>query len=74
MERVYDPISMGDRMRARRRKLKMSQTRLADKSGTTLQYIYQVENAIIKSPGTDTMVRIANSLRVSLDWLVYGEE
>jgi len=58
----------GDRIRKRRKQLKLSQEELAARVGTTQKQISNYERGTAE-PGTDRLYMIAKELEVSTDWL-----
>ena len=63
--------SMGDRVRARRLELKLSQTALGDKGGVKYQTIQDLEKN--KSSGSKHILAIAKALKVRPEWLETGK-
>jgi transcriptional regulator with XRE-family HTH domain len=58
------------RIRAERGRLKMSQTELAKRVGTTQTHISMIENGLRAEITPDTLGKIALSLGVSVDYLL----
>jgi transcriptional regulator with XRE-family HTH domain len=54
-------------------KLKWTQQQLSDASGVSKSFISEIENNS-SSPRVDILVKIANTLNVSLDYLVLGKD
>ena len=71
--------NIGKRIRKRRNELKLTMEQLAEKIGLTTGYVGNIERGE-SVPSIDTLVRIANSLSVNMDYLcqdviaVSGEE
>lgn len=63
-------MTVGDRIKARRETLGISQTELANVVGTTKQQMYKYENDVITNIPYDMMERIAASLSVTPQHLV----
>jgi transcriptional regulator with XRE-family HTH domain len=61
----------GDRIRARRAELGLSQEALADRAGLQRAYIGQVEIGM-RSVGLDNLARLAKALEVDLGTLLEG--
>ena len=64
-------VEFGDRVRARRQELELSQESLALKAGINRTYIASLE-AGQRNPSLDLMARLAAALRVDLGDLVAG--
>ncbi len=60
---------LGNRIREERQKLKLTQEKLAESVGISDSYIGQIERGE-RSLTLDTLVRIANSLGVTIDFLL----
>lgn len=60
---------LGERIRKSREKMKLTQEGLAERIGITNAAISNYETGK-KPPGLETLVRIAEELRVSIDWLL----
>jgi transcriptional regulator with XRE-family HTH domain len=65
---------LGDRIRALREDIGMSATRLAQRAGITRQQLYMIETNRTADPGVMAVKGIADALRVSVDFLLRGEE
>lgn len=66
-----DPIEFGQRVRARRVELGMSQAELAEKSGQSQSNIGWIEQGKAKKPAKQVLP-LVDALRTSTDWLLYG--
>lgn len=64
---------MGERVRSARDLAKMTQNALALAAGVQSQQIWRIEHQAIM-PEADTLVLIARALKVSVNWLLWGEE
>jgi transcriptional regulator with XRE-family HTH domain len=64
---------VGDRIREIRERLGLTQEELAGRSGVSKGFLSDVENDK-SSPGSDYLLRIANALGASVDYLLKGEE
>ena len=69
-ELIYKKL--GKRIKYLREKVHLTQERLAEKSGISLDYLGKIEVNINK-PGFKTIIKIANSLNVELKELFYFE-
>ena len=65
-------MDVGERIRARREELGLTQAQLADELGVTHQHVSGVESGV-SAPSLDLLVRIARRLGVSTDFLLTGE-
>lgn len=65
----YDKFSVGDRVKAKRTELGLTQGELAKKSGLTQQNISFVETGI-NDPSGRFLALVAVALNVSADWLL----
>ena len=64
-------IPMGQRMKARRKELKISQGQLAEDVGVSNNHISSIETGK-ETPSLDTFIRICNGLKVTPDYLLLG--
>ena len=69
----YDYISMGRRLSARRRELKMTQERLAECAEITTSFIGHIERGE-KKASLETIVKLGFALGISLDYLIIGKK
>lgn len=67
-------MTVGERIKARREALSMTQIMLADTIGTTKQNIYKYENGIITNIPSDKVESIAAALGVSPAYLMGWED
>lgn len=65
---------MAERVRGRRKELRLSVLEASLLAGVHEQTFYSVEEGQTKNPGVITLARIADALMVSPGWLVYGGE
>lgn len=63
---MVDYVAMGQKMRARRRLLKISQEELARRVQISPSYYGNIERGI-RIPSIDTLVAIANALEIGVD-------
>ena len=68
----YDPSETGRRIKELRRKNGITQEDLADRLCITDSYLRKIESGI-RSASIETLVDIAFSFHVSLDYLIVGE-
>ena len=64
-----DKLTMGDRIKAARKKLGLTQEQLAEKVDVTLFYMGEIERGV-KTPSLDLFVRLVEVLDVSADYLL----
>lgn len=67
--RYFDVEVFAERMLARRKKLALSQPRLAEMVGMTKHELSRFENQH-KCPSVQTLMRLADALGVTTDWLL----
>ena len=63
-------MTMGDRIRARRQELGLSQQSLAAQVGVSRPTISELESGARTTMNTDTAKKLARALGVSIDYLV----
>lgn len=64
-------ILMGQRMKSRRKELKITQSELAEEIGISNNHISSIETGN-ETPSLDTFIRICNGLKVTPDYLLLG--
>lgn len=72
MEQELDYIAIGDRIRKYREMSRMTQEQLSESCSLSTGYIGHLERGT-RSPSLETLVKISQILRVSLDDLVFGK-
>ena len=72
MEQELDYIAIGDRIRKYRELSRMTQEQLSESCSLSTGYIRHLERGT-RSPSLETLVKISQILRVSLDDLVFGK-
>ena len=72
MEQELDYIAIGDRIRKYRELSRMTQEQLSESCSLSTGYIGHLERGT-RSPSLETLVKISQILRVSLDDLVFGK-
>ena len=68
-----DYKALGQRVRARRRALALTQEALAERIEASTSFVGHIERGE-KVPSLDTMSRISAALDLSLDYLVFGQK
>ena len=63
--------AMGQRIRQRRRELRLTQERLAERVDVSASFVGHLERAE-KIPSLDTVARICHCMDMSMDYLVLG--
>lgn len=64
--------TLSDRVKKRRSELNLTQTGLAELSGTKQQTIQQVESGLTKRPRK--LIELATALQCEPRWLLFGEQ
>ena len=64
---------MADRIKERRKSLNYTQEQLAERVGISVSSYTRIENAFQK-PALDTIIKISQCLKISLDYIVFGEK
>ena len=72
MEQELDYIAIGDRIRKYRELSRMTQEQLSESCSLSTGYIGHLERGT-RSPSLETLVKISQIIRVSLDDLVFGK-
>ena len=72
MEQELDYIAIGDRIRKYRELSRMTQEQLSESCSLSTGYIGHLERGT-RSPSLETLVKISQIRRVSLDDLVFGK-
>ena len=72
MEQELDYTAIGDRIRRYRELSRMTQEQLSELCSLSTGYIGHLERGT-RSPSLETLAKISQILRVSLDDLVFGE-
>lgn len=65
-----DPAALGKRLRQKRTAKHWPVQDLADTAGVSADSIYKLETG--RKPDLETLVKLADALRVSIDWLIDG--
>jgi transcriptional regulator with XRE-family HTH domain len=67
-------MTIGERIKMRRKQLGLSADQVAERVGVNRATIYRYESDEIKSMGTETLVPLAAALRTTPAWLLTGDE
>lgn len=71
---AFDPVAFGERLRQAREQKRMTQNDLAIRSGVKrVMTISDYENGRRKKPDLETLARVAETLGVTLEWLMDGD-
>ncbi|MDE5741385.1 MAG: helix-turn-helix domain-containing protein [Oscillospiraceae bacterium] len=68
-----DMIAIGGRIKAERKRLGISQERLAETVSVSPHYIYEIERGM-KAMSLETLINIINALEISADYLLFGKQ
>lgn len=66
-----DLISIGSRIKAERKKLGLSQERLAEQVNVTPHYIYEIERGS-KAMSLETLMNLCTAMELSADYVLFG--
>lgn len=66
--------TVGERIRAQREAMSLSQTKLAELVGVSKQTLYKYENNIVCNIPRDKLLRLAKALDTTPSWLIGWEE
>ena len=64
-------LLLGERLRARRNEIGMTQEATAERVGITLRFYQMIERGE-KSVSLDTLIGLSRTLRISVDYLLFG--
>lgn len=67
-----EQLLFGERLRKRRKALKLTQDDVSEQVGISLRFYQMIERGE-KSVSLDTLVALRNALSVSVDYLLFGE-
>lgn len=70
-KKSYDRLSVGDRIRSKRLALGLSQEEIAERINRATKYYSDIERGSC-GMSIETMISIANSLDMSLDYMIFG--
>ncbi|MBP3475279.1 MAG: helix-turn-helix transcriptional regulator [Lachnospiraceae bacterium] len=71
MKEMYDRAAAGERLRLKRTLLGMTQDEMAEKIGRAPKYYADIERGSC-GMSIETMIALASSMNMSLDYLVFG--
>lgn len=66
------PSPLGDKIRAQRKRKKLSLEQLAEQTGSSKSYIWELENKDDPKPSAEKISRIAGVLEVTTEYLLNG--
>ena len=72
-KQLYSRIAAGDRIRSRRKQLGLTRKEMAEQIGKAEKYYADIERGYC-GMSLDTMIEIADSLGLTLDYLVFGND
>ena len=67
-----EQLLFGERLRNRRSTLGLTQEYMAEKASITLRFYQMIERGE-KSVSLDTLISISKTLKISIDYLLFGE-
>lgn len=67
-----EQLQFGERLRNRRNALGLTQEYVSDKIGITLRFYQMIERGE-KSLSLDTLIRLGQTMTVSIDYLLFGD-
>lgn len=67
------PNPLGDRIRALRKERGLTLDQLADQTGSSKSYIWELENKNPPRPSADKLLKIADQLGTTIEFLLEGE-
>lgn len=65
---------IGEKIRAQRKRLKLTLDQLAEKTGSSKSYIWELENRPVVRPSADKIARIAEVFGVTVEFLLDDEK
>lgn len=65
---------LGEKIRAERKKLKLTLDQLAEKTDSSKSYIWELENRPVVRPSADKISKIADALGVTVEFLLDDEK
>ena len=68
-----DIIAIGGRIKTERKRLGISQEKLAEMVSVSPHYIYEIERGM-KAMSLETLINIINALEISADYLIFGKQ
>jgi transcriptional regulator with XRE-family HTH domain len=73
MEKTFDQKQMKIRIKYLKKERRLTNVQLSKESGIPLGTLNNFLGAAIKEPKIDTVIKLANALNVSTDYLIFGE-
>lgn len=67
-------MKLGDKLKKLRKDQKLTLEELAKKAGPSKSYIWELENKDPPKPSADTLIKLANTLGVTLDYLLDNDD
>ena len=64
------PTPLGDKIRAERKRLKLTLDKLAEKTESSKSYIWELENRPVVRPSAEKISKIAEVLEVTVEYLL----
>ncbi len=64
------PTPLGDKIRAERKRLKLTLDKLAEKTDSSKSYIWELENRPVVRPSAEKISKIAEVLEVTVEYLL----
>ena len=68
-----DLNAIGNRIKAERKHLGITQEQLAEMVNVTTHYIYEIERGM-KSMSIETLINLSQVLELSLDYIIFGNQ
>lgn len=65
---------LGNKIRAERKKLKLTLEQLADAIDSSKSYVWELENKEGTNPTAEKIAKLASALKVSVDYLIINEQ
>ena len=72
MSQTYDRLAAGERIRARRKLLGLTQEEMAERIGRVPKYYADIERGSC-GMSVETLVSLSRALHLSLDYIILGE-
>lgn len=66
--------ALGEKIRAQRKRLKLTLDELAEKTGSSKSYIWDLENRPVIRPSAEKIAKIAEVFEVTVDFLLDDEK
>ena len=72
MNKIYDRLAVGDRLRLKRTLLEMTQDEMAEKINRATKYYADIERGNC-GMSIETLLALSDTLNMSLDYIIYGD-